>query len=201
MASDFDYLAADGDRRRSPAPTSLRVEAPTRLLLTAERSALNLLCHLSGVATLTRRVGRRPRRHRRASARHAQDHARRCALLEKYAGALWWRGQPPHVAQRRGTGEGQPRVSRSAAWPRVRRGAVAGGPGANLWVLSGGSANGASVSAGYVSGSLLNGTVEVFAGGLASGTHVGAGGIETVFSGGVASGTVVTNGANRCLAA
>ncbi len=29
--------------------------APTRLLLTAERTALNLLCHLSGVATLTRR--------------------------------------------------------------------------------------------------------------------------------------------------
>ena len=29
--------------------------APTRLLLTAERSALNLLCHLSGIATLTRR--------------------------------------------------------------------------------------------------------------------------------------------------
>lgn len=32
-----------------------RVTAPTRLLLTAERTALNLLCHLSGVATLTRR--------------------------------------------------------------------------------------------------------------------------------------------------
>jgi len=31
------------------------VTAPTRSLLTAERSALNLLCHLSGVATLTRR--------------------------------------------------------------------------------------------------------------------------------------------------
>ncbi len=29
--------------------------APTQLLLTAERTALNLLCHLSGVATLTRR--------------------------------------------------------------------------------------------------------------------------------------------------
>ena len=29
--------------------------APTRALLTAERTALNLLCHLSGVATLTRR--------------------------------------------------------------------------------------------------------------------------------------------------
>ena len=33
----------------------MTVEAPTRALLTAERSALNLLCHLSGVATLTAR--------------------------------------------------------------------------------------------------------------------------------------------------
>jgi nicotinate-nucleotide pyrophosphorylase (carboxylating) len=53
-ASDFQYLAADGDRVE-PAQQVARVTAPTRLLLTAERSALNLMCHLSGVATLTRR--------------------------------------------------------------------------------------------------------------------------------------------------
>ena len=53
-ASDFDYLVADGDRVESGTDVA-RVVAPTRLLLTAERSALNLLCHLSGVATLTRR--------------------------------------------------------------------------------------------------------------------------------------------------
>ena len=53
-ASDFDYLVEDG--QRVTAGTDLaRVTAPTRLMLTAERSALNLLCHLSGVATLTRR--------------------------------------------------------------------------------------------------------------------------------------------------
>ena len=52
--SDFDYLADDGDD--VAAGTDLaRIEAPTRLLLTAERSALNLLCHLSGIASLTRR--------------------------------------------------------------------------------------------------------------------------------------------------
>jgi nicotinate-nucleotide pyrophosphorylase (carboxylating) len=34
--------------------TVLEVRGPVRSLLTAERSALNLLCHLSGVATLTR---------------------------------------------------------------------------------------------------------------------------------------------------
>jgi nicotinate-nucleotide pyrophosphorylase (carboxylating) len=53
-ASDFDHLAEDGDDVAAGAEIA-RVEAPTRLLLTAERSALNLLCHLSGVATLTRR--------------------------------------------------------------------------------------------------------------------------------------------------
>lgn len=53
-ASDFEYLVADGDRI-TPGVEVARVTAPTQLLLTAERSALNLLCHLSGVATLTRR--------------------------------------------------------------------------------------------------------------------------------------------------
>jgi nicotinate-nucleotide pyrophosphorylase (carboxylating) len=53
-ASDVVYLVADG--QRVVAGTSVaRVTAPTRALLTAERSSLNLLCHLSGVATLTRR--------------------------------------------------------------------------------------------------------------------------------------------------
>ncbi|MBK5307226.1 MAG: carboxylating nicotinate-nucleotide diphosphorylase [Frankiaceae bacterium] len=39
----------------SAGDTVLEVRGPVRALLTAERSALNLLCHLSGVATLTRR--------------------------------------------------------------------------------------------------------------------------------------------------
>lgn len=38
----------------SAGDTVLEVRGPVRALLTAERSALNLLCHLSGVATLTR---------------------------------------------------------------------------------------------------------------------------------------------------
>lgn len=53
-ASDVEYLVADGDRVVAGQEVA-RVTAPTRLLLTAERTALNLLCHLSGVATLTRR--------------------------------------------------------------------------------------------------------------------------------------------------
>jgi nicotinate-nucleotide pyrophosphorylase (carboxylating) len=52
--ADVTYLANDGDRI-APGDGVLRVMAPTRSMLTAERSALNLLGHLSGVATLTRR--------------------------------------------------------------------------------------------------------------------------------------------------
>lgn len=53
-ASDVEYLAADGDRVAAGQPVA-RVTAPTGLMLTAERTALNLLCRLSGIATLTRR--------------------------------------------------------------------------------------------------------------------------------------------------
>jgi nicotinate-nucleotide pyrophosphorylase (carboxylating) len=53
-ASKFVHLVGDGDRVDAGTDVA-RVTAPTRLLLTAERSALNLLCHLSGIATLTRR--------------------------------------------------------------------------------------------------------------------------------------------------
>jgi nicotinate-nucleotide pyrophosphorylase (carboxylating) len=54
QASDVEYLVADASRVDSGTDVA-RVTAPTRLLLTAERTALNLLCHLSGVASLTRR--------------------------------------------------------------------------------------------------------------------------------------------------
>lgn len=47
-------VRADGDQVAADEPV-LTVCGRTRELLTAERCALNLLCHLSGVATLTRR--------------------------------------------------------------------------------------------------------------------------------------------------
>ncbi len=53
-ASDVEYVVGDGARVEGGAVLAA-VEAPTRLLLTAERTALNLLCHLSGIATLTAR--------------------------------------------------------------------------------------------------------------------------------------------------
>jgi nicotinate-nucleotide pyrophosphorylase (carboxylating) len=50
----IDPLVADGDRVPGGAPL-LRLSGRARALLTAERSALNLIQHLSGIATLTRR--------------------------------------------------------------------------------------------------------------------------------------------------
>ena len=50
---DVVLLAADGDAAR-PGEAVLSVSGPTRSLLTAERTALNLIGRLSGVATLTR---------------------------------------------------------------------------------------------------------------------------------------------------
>jgi nicotinate-nucleotide pyrophosphorylase (carboxylating) len=48
------WLAADGDRLEAGRPFA-EVHGPLASVLTAERTALNFLCHLSGVATLTRR--------------------------------------------------------------------------------------------------------------------------------------------------
>lgn len=58
-----ERLRKDGDRL-SPGDTVLRIAGSTRSIVTAERTALNFLQRLSGVATLTARyvaaVGRRP---------------------------------------------------------------------------------------------------------------------------------------------
>jgi nicotinate-nucleotide pyrophosphorylase (carboxylating) len=48
-----EFGAADG-ARIGPGEVLATVRGPVRDMLTAERTALNLLCHLSGVATLTR---------------------------------------------------------------------------------------------------------------------------------------------------
>lgn len=82
-AREFEYLAHDGDRVERGGEVA-RVAAATRSLLTAERTALNLLCHLSGVATLTRRwadelVGTR------ATVRDTRKTTPGLRALEKYA--------------------------------------------------------------------------------------------------------------------
>ncbi len=49
---DVERVVKDG-ATVSPGDVLMRVTAPTQLLLTAERTSLNLLCHLSGIATAT----------------------------------------------------------------------------------------------------------------------------------------------------
>jgi nicotinate-nucleotide pyrophosphorylase (carboxylating) len=51
---EVDRPVADGDRV-GRGTVLLTVTGPTRALLLGERTALNLLCHLSGIATATRR--------------------------------------------------------------------------------------------------------------------------------------------------
>lgn len=51
----FLRLVEDGDRVEDTPRVIARVEGPARALLTGERTALNLLGRLSGIATLTRR--------------------------------------------------------------------------------------------------------------------------------------------------
>lgn len=50
----FELVATEDARSVAAGETVLSATGAVRDLLTAERSALNLLCHLSGVATLTR---------------------------------------------------------------------------------------------------------------------------------------------------
>ena len=52
--AEVTEVAADGDRIK-PGDVVLTATGPVRRLLTVERTMLNLLCHLSGIATLTAR--------------------------------------------------------------------------------------------------------------------------------------------------
>jgi nicotinate-nucleotide pyrophosphorylase (carboxylating) len=51
---EIEFLAKDGDIVERPRDL-LRCKGPARPILTGERTALNFLAHLSGIATLTRR--------------------------------------------------------------------------------------------------------------------------------------------------
>jgi nicotinate-nucleotide pyrophosphorylase (carboxylating) len=57
-AGELTGIAAEGEWRDQVPAVVARAEGPARALLAAERTALNLLSHLSGVATLTARFVR-----------------------------------------------------------------------------------------------------------------------------------------------
>ena len=109
---------ADGTRVDA-GDVVMRVAGPTRGLLTAERTALNFACHLSGVATATAHWVAGARGHPRPGARHPQDAARlpRAAEVRR---ALRRRRQPPVQPQRPGDGQGQPRRRRRRRGAGVR---------------------------------------------------------------------------------
>ena len=52
----FDYLAADGDEIRTSRTPVARISGDARAILTAERTALNFISHMSGVATATSKL-------------------------------------------------------------------------------------------------------------------------------------------------
>jgi nicotinate-nucleotide pyrophosphorylase (carboxylating) len=54
-ATGFERLASEGEWRDRIPDDVATVDGPARGLLAAERTALNFLCHLSGIATLTAR--------------------------------------------------------------------------------------------------------------------------------------------------
>jgi nicotinate-nucleotide pyrophosphorylase (carboxylating) len=54
-SEDFEALAPEGEWRDEVPAQVAAANGPARALLAAERTALNFLCHLSGVATLTAR--------------------------------------------------------------------------------------------------------------------------------------------------
>ena len=54
-AGELEAIAPEGEWRDGVPAAVARAEGPARELLAAERTALNFLCHLSGVATLTAR--------------------------------------------------------------------------------------------------------------------------------------------------
>ena len=122
----IERLGPEGEWREPPAPV-LRVAGPARALLTAERTALNFLGRLSGVATETAQVVRAVRAAGgdRASPRHAQDHAR-AARAREGGGRRRRRRQPPRRALRRHPHQGEPR----GAGRRRRRGGAARAGGA-----------------------------------------------------------------------
>jgi nicotinate-nucleotide pyrophosphorylase (carboxylating) len=54
-ADRFEARIREGQLHESVPAEVARIEGPARAILTAERTALNFLCHLSGIATLTAR--------------------------------------------------------------------------------------------------------------------------------------------------
>ena len=108
-AIEVDWVRADGDRVARGDATSRSWPDPSPSVLTAERTALNFLCHLSGVATATRRLVDAVTA---ANPRTQVWDTRKTSPGLRAAGEGGGAGrrgrQPPRLALGHGAGEGQP---------------------------------------------------------------------------------------------
>ncbi|MDP2355437.1 MAG: carboxylating nicotinate-nucleotide diphosphorylase [Beijerinckiaceae bacterium] len=80
----FEYLAADGDQITTPRTAVARISGDARAILTAERTALNFISHMSGVATATSRLVALTR-HTKAKVICTRKTTPNLRALEKYA--------------------------------------------------------------------------------------------------------------------
>ena len=112
---DVDNLVVEGQWREDVPAEVLLASGTARALLAAERTALNFLGHLSGVATLTARyveavagTG--------ATILDTRKTTPGLRWLEKAAVARRRRDQPPHGPLRRDPDQGEPHRRSPAAW-------------------------------------------------------------------------------------
>ncbi|HEY8579559.1 MAG TPA: carboxylating nicotinate-nucleotide diphosphorylase [Beijerinckiaceae bacterium] len=80
----FEALAQDGDHIETPRTPVARIAGDARALLTAERTALNFISHLSGVATMTSRLVAETK-HTKAKVICTRKTTPNLRALEKYA--------------------------------------------------------------------------------------------------------------------
>ena len=80
----FEYLAADGDQITTPRTAVARISGDARAILTAERTALNFVSHMSGVATAASRLVALTR-HTKAKVICTRKTTPNLRALEKYA--------------------------------------------------------------------------------------------------------------------
>ena len=122
----FTALKRDGDRI-GKGEAAARVSGPARAILSAERVALNYLCHLSGVATATAALVAKVA-HTKARICDTRKTTARPARLREIRGPLRRRLEPPLRPRRCDPDQGQPHRGRGRRGRGHRAGAGARRP-------------------------------------------------------------------------
>ena len=98
------YLT-DGDTAK-PGDILVQLHGPARSLITGERTALNFLQRMSGIATLTSQSVPPPPTSASTSPRHPQNRTR-AQSAGQIRGPGRWRHKPPHEPRRDGSAQGR----------------------------------------------------------------------------------------------